>query len=339
MKIKLDANENPWGPSPQVVEIIQQIATNLHRYPKRDDSELCDALSAKYNLTKQHFCVANSACDVIEMITRAFLCKQTQAIVCPPTFHIYEKMAKLQEAQVLEVALGAKDFSYNITQIIAAITPQTRVVFVCSPNNPTGSTLSSSQFSELLRGIPKDVLLVVDEVYKHFADDNDLKQSMHYTNNYRNLFIIHSFSKAYGLAGMRLGYGVSHPSTMLKIRKFYRTYHLNSLALAAGIAALNDEEHLQKSVAQVKEQRVFVHNELQKLGVQCWPSEGNFILIKPKDSEEMHKYLQQNNIAVGSTAKSGLQGGLRISIGLPEHNHLFLKSMEKYLQRSDGCKK
>lgn len=338
-KIKLDANENPWGPSPQVVDLIQNIAANLHLYPTRDDRELCDALAKKYGLSAAHFCATNSACDIIEMIARALLCKKTQAIVCPPTFHIYEEMAKRQDAKVIEVALHRDHFSYNVPQILAAITPQTRIVFVCTPNNPTGSLLSSTQLTQLLENIPPHVCLVVDEVYKHYATDNNIKRSLQYTNNHRNLFIIHSFSKAYGLAGMRLGYAVAHPSLMEKIRRFYRTFHLSSLALAAGIAALNDDEHLQTSVERAKEQRVFLYNELQRLKVRCWPSEANFILIKPTNCDEMHKYLQQHHIAVRATAKSGLPGGLRVSVGLPEHNRYFIKIVAQYLQRSDACKK
>ena len=338
-KIKLDANENPWGPSPQVANLIQNIAAELHLYPTRDDRELCNALAEKYSLTAQHFCAANSACDIIEMITRTFLCNKTQAIVCPPTFHIYEEMAKRQDAEVIEVSLDLNNFSYNISQILTAITPQTRMVFVCSPNNPTGSLLSSPQLTQLLESIPQHVYLVVDEVYKHYATDNDIQLTMQHTNNYQNLFIIHSFSKAYGLAGMRLGYAVAHPSLMKKVRRFYRTFHLSSLAIAAGIAALKDDEHLQTSVTLAKKQRAFLYNELQRLGVPCWPSEANFILIKPTHCDEMHKYLQQHDIAVRSTAKSGLPGGLRVSIGLPEHNQYFINTVEQYLQRSDTCQK
>ena len=147
--------------------------------------------------------------------------------------------------------------------------------------------------------------------------------------------MVQSFSKAYGLAGMRLGYAVAHPKSIQKIRRFYRTFHLSSLAIEASIAALSDEQHLQKSVALVRQQRQFIGEALQKLQIRSWPSEGNFILIQPQNATRMYEYLIQNNIFVRKTDKSGLVGGLRISIGLPQHNRILIDTLTQYTKRRD----
>ncbi|WP_372366035.1 histidinol-phosphate transaminase [Candidatus Uabimicrobium sp. HlEnr_7] len=338
--IKLNANENPLGASPQVINSLNEITQQLHRYPTRNDRELCKVLAEHYSndLTHDYFCVGNSACEMIELITRVFLDKESQVIVCPPTFHIYEKMAKNEKAQVIKVPLEQENFNYNIKNILDAITSKTRLLFICSPNNPTGSVLSVAQLDNLLQKIPQHVMVVADEVYKHYTTDNDLMDTLLRTKLKRNLFVVHSFSKAYGLAGLRLGYVVAHPSLIQKIRAFYRTFHLSSLAIVAGITALKDQQHLRKSIDLAKEQRTILYRELQNLGVDCWPSKGNFILIKPKNCDEMYEYFQQHNILVNPTFKSGLPGGLRISLGLPEHNRIFIHTLKQYLQRSSKCK-
>jgi histidinol-phosphate aminotransferase len=240
--IKLASNESPFGPSPKAVAAMQQALADLHRYPPSGDESLREALAHHlgHGLRADNFVTGNSGCDVLNMVSLSLLNPGEGGVICRPTFPVYEMTARRVGAAVTYVDLNPEDFQYDIEAILGAVTPQTRLVYICSPNNPTGVPISAGQLEALLNHLPPQVALVYDEVYYHFADAADKPDPLKYVREGKNIIVLHSFSKAYGLAGLRLGYGIAPAPLAEYLSRNRQPFHLSSLALEGGIAALDD---------------------------------------------------------------------------------------------------
>ncbi|MCP5096770.1 MAG: histidinol-phosphate transaminase [Chloroflexi bacterium] len=333
---KLSSNENPLGPSPKVVAALQAEAANLHVYPPRGNGRLCQALATyhQHGLTADHFFTAVSGVEILELIARAFVQPGDEVIVCPPTFGWYVKSAKVQSAEVVYVPLLDQTFSHDIDGILNAITPKTRLIYLCNPNNPTGAIITNAEMARLVQTVPDHVIIIADEVYQHFVTRDDYPHSIQYVLDEQNVIIIQSFSKAFALAGLRLGYAIAPPELSARVRGLKRPFHLSRLAIAAGIAALNDHAHLQSTVSMVQSGKDYLYKQLDALGVEYWKSETNFVLIRPSlDAQFVHDQLIERGIMVRPTKSNGLPGYLRVTIGLPEANQAFITALSEILQR------
>ena len=323
--IDLGANENPLGASLRVRDAIVRELDRLHRYPP-SDATLRKALAASHGrgLTPGHFVTSASGSEIIELISRAFLERDDEILLSSPTFVVYAPMADLQGASVIDVPLDPRTFSLDIDRILAAITPRTRLLYVCNPGNPTGVMAPQTDVMRLLNHLPAHVVLVSDEVYADYVDDADFPDTTAAILEDRRIIVIRSFSKVFGLAGLRLGYAIAPPTLAQRLTRFVRPYHLGRLAIVAGIAALGDTEHLQRTIELARRGRAVLYDELSALGVDVWKSQANFVMVRPPDGEAMLNALARQGIRARSTLKNGLPGALRVTAGLDAENERFL---------------
>ena len=332
---KLGSNENPFPTSPRVVEALQGALQDLNRYPPAGDETMRAALAEHVGrgMEPDNFVTGNSGCDVLRMIADSYVTAGDEVIICPPTFLVYELTTKRIGATIVKAPLRDGDFSYDVERILAAVTDKTRVLYLCSPNNPTGNVLTQSQLDAIMDGIPDHVLVVADEVYYHFNTSADFADSFKYVKEGRNIIILHSFSKVFGLAGLRLGYGVAPPHVAQYLSRARLPFHINNLTYTAALAGLADTDHIENAVEVTLDGRNRLYAGLQAQdGVQAWPSEANFVLFKPEmDATELEQKLQAKGVIVRDLKGFFFPGYLRVSAGLPEENEKFLQSLREVL--------
>lgn len=334
---KMSSNENPLGPSPMAVAAIRAAADGLNLYPPRDDIHLCQALAEYHGrqLTADHFVSAVGGVELLELIARALLQPQDEVILCPPTFGWYVKTTEKVGANQVLVPLQADTFAHDIDGILTAVTSRTRLVYICNPNNPTGATVSAAEMKRLLQELPPHVTVIADEVYHHFVQQEDFADSVQFVPGEHNIIVIHTFSKGYGLAGLRLGYAVAKPSLIETIRTEIRPYHHPLFAIEGGIAALKDKAHLQQSVDLITQGKKYLYAQFARLGIRYWPSAGNFVLMQPAtDPEALNEQLLERGIMIRSTANNGLPGCFRVTVGQADANLALITALEDILTRA-----
>jgi histidinol-phosphate aminotransferase len=332
--IKLASNESPLGPSPLAVEAIQQAAAGLNRYPPMGDEALRAALAEEIgrDLTPDHFVTGNGGCDVLSMMAASLLSEGNECIICRPTFPVYEITAQRVGANIVYADLDPNHFTVDVEAILGAVTEHTRLIYVCNPNNPTGTTITAEQMETLVNNVPPHVLIVADEVYHHFAIVDDYPDTLAYVHQGKNVAILHSFSKAFSLAGLRLGYAIAPPEIARYLSRARESFHLNQLVFAAGLAALRDREHLKSNVTLTIMGRNWLTEQLTALGLQVWPSQSNFILFKPPFPPALvSERLLQRGVIVRPMTQFYLPTHLRVTVGLPEENERFIAALRKSL--------
>lgn len=332
---KLSSNEHPFGPSPRAVAAVKEAADNFHFYPDRNGARLQTALADFYEneIPPGQFFTGNSGSEILDFIIRGFLGEGLEAIICNPAFGIYNMFSGWQGATVKNVPLLAPDFRLDVSGILEAITDQTRVIFLTSPNNPTGSYIPRVDLEALLDQVPEHLVVVLDEVYYRFADAPDFVTAMEYVKKGHQIIAVNSFSKTYGLAALRIGYGYSTPEIAAYLLMYNRPFLINQLSIEAGIAALTDEEYVQKTVNMVQAERLKIYAELDALGVTYWKSQGNFILIKPNStSVEFEAAMLKEGIMVRPVDNFGAPGCVRVTIGTPEANAAYLNALKKVVR-------
>lgn len=335
---KLSSNENPLPTSPAVVEAIQKAAANLNRYPSINDEEFYADLAAYIGrgTTTAQFATGNGGCDVLFMIANAFLTAEDEAIICPPTFPVYEWSIRRIGATLVGAPLNDGDYSYNVERILAAVTPKTKLLYLCSPNNPTGSILTQADLETLMAELPEHVLVVSDEVYHHFNTSADYANSYQYLHDGRNIVIVHSFSKVFGLAGMRLGYAIARPEIASYLNRMRLPFHMSTLTFAGGRAGLQDRDHIEQTIELTIAERQKMLDELQTIDhLTVWPTQANFLLFKPeRDAKQIAEQLQQRGSIVRELSGFYLPGFLRVSVGQPDENSQFLQHLKEVLDHS-----
>lgn len=328
---KMSSNENALGPSPKVLEAIQKTAASLHLYPPREDSDLRAHIAANHGggLTQEHIFTGNSGSEVVELLNRAFAEPGDEIIVSSPTFGLYKRLADKLNLKLVDVPLDNETFEYNVSKVLASVTDKTRFVYICNPNNPTGTLTLKPAMEALLDGLPERTIVVADEVYYQFVNHQDYPDSIQSVLDNRNIIIVHSFSKTYAMAGLRLGYGIARPGLVKAVRHFRCPFHLNALANAAGHAALDDKEHVDNTLNMVEEGKAYVTGAFDRMGIHYWPSHTNFIMFKPvMPADELIEALLKRGIMVRPTARNGYPGGVRVTVGLPEENRAFIAALE-----------
>lgn len=328
-------NENPLGPSPRVVEAIAKAAPELNAYPAWSDIGLRRAIvdSLGPGLTAEHIFTGCSGFEALELIARAFLRAGDELILSSPTFSgAYQKVATPLGARVIDVPLEAETFCYRPEAVLAAVTEKTRLIMVCNPNNPTGTVISAKAMSELMSGLPEHVLVVADEVYHHFVADSDYPDSLQYVLDGANLVIVHSFSKAYAMAGLRLGYGIAKPALADYIAGLHRGFHQNKIALAAGIAACADQAHLQRGVAFLQGEARWLCEQLDHLDIRYWKPAANFVLFETKlPADDLNQMLLERGFLLRPQTRNGLPYCLRVSLGARAMNQAFVEALASCL--------
>ncbi|GAB5490975.1 MAG: histidinol-phosphate transaminase [Phototrophicaceae bacterium] len=333
---RLSQNENPLGTSPKVLEAIYESAQTLASYPNYSDIEFREAIVEMIgrDITPNHIYTGLSGYEALEILTRAYLHAGDEVIVSTPTFiSAYKKTSTLQGATVIDVPLNPETFAYDVQAVLEAITEKTKLILLCNPNNPTGTIITAEQMASLMNQIPEHVLVVSDEVYHHYVDRADYPDSLQYVLEGKNLVLMYSFSKAYGLAGLRLGYGIARPDIADYLASFHRGFHHSTFSLTAGIAAIKDQEFVREVVEFTKKEMAWILSEFDRLGVEYWKPSANFVLFKtPYNTREMTEKFMQVGILVRPQHKSGLEYCVRMSIGTHEANQLFIQRLEEILE-------
>lgn len=335
--VKLSSNENPLPTSPAVVTRLRQALEELNRYPPMGDEGLRAALAAYIGrgTTPENFVTGNGGCDILRMLADGFLTAGDEAIICPPTFPVYELVIKRAGGTAVAVPLR-EDYSLDVAGIHAAVTERTRLVFLCSPNNPTGTILTQSELDALMAGLPEGIVVVADEVYHHFTTDRAYANSYGYLG--RNMVIVHSFSKVFGMAGLRLGYAIAQPEIAEYLWRLRLPFHLNTLTMVGGESGLSDRDHIEETVNLVVTEREKVERALAELagqGVTYQPSQANFVLFKsPIPGGELVERLERRGSIARELRGFYMPGYCRVTIGLPEENDKFMRDLAAVLGES-----
>lgn len=332
---KLSSNENPFGPSPKAVTAARTALETANIYPERTDAVLAEALAAFHgrDLQPGNFFAANSGVEVLSLFEEALISAGEEAIICPPCFGAYTPSLKNKGAKIVQVPLKDAGYEVDVAGILAAVNPATRLVYLCNPNNPTGTWFGQDVLDAVLDGLPDHVTLIYDEVYFQFATEAGLPDALRHVLDGRNIAIVHSFSKAYGLAGMRLGYGIAPAGIVEKVQKVKRSFHVSTAGLEAGIAALSDTEHLERTVSNNHAERRVLAEGLAALGVAVAPSQANFVMFKcpgGMSAADLTKRLVIHGVMVRPAFF--LAGHIRATIGLPEENARLLAALSEILK-------
>ncbi len=329
--IKLASNENPLGPSPRALEAMKGVLEGLNRYPDGGGYYLKQALADRYGLSPENFTLGNGTNEVLENIGKAFLDPGDQAIMGDAAFIVFHIVPQLCQAERIVVPL--KDFVHNLEEMAERITPRTKMVFLANPNNPTGTAVDEEQLGAFLTNIPSRVMVVLDEAYAHYPTMPGYPDGFRFIADYPNLFVLRTFSKAYGLAGIRVGFGAGHPDCVKAVEKLREPFNVNSLALAAALAALKDVDHIEKSSRLNAEGLGFLYGRLDEMGIPYVPSQANFLLVEVGDGVEIFERLLREGVIVRPVKGYGLPSHIRVTVGRPEENERFVEALARVLDR------
>ena len=327
-------NENPLGPSPKVIETINRQAPHLGLYPDRDDESLRQVLSNFYGngLTPDYFYSTYSGFEALDLVARIYLSPDDEYIVCSPTFGIYQATAGGQDAKLVDVPLDPIHYTLQVDDILAAVNERTRIIYLGNPNNPTGTIITQAEMDRLYAGLPERILVVTDEVYHHFVKNPTYPDSLAAVTAHRNVIVLHSFSKAYGMAGLRIGVVIARPDIIAQLVRLRRAFHLGSIEMEAAITAIGDQDHINKSVDLATASKQFLYDHFNRMGLTFWPSETNFVLVRvPLPSVEVADRLAKEGVLITPGAHFGIPDCIRVSIGLPEANEAFIQALETIL--------
>lgn len=328
--VNLSANENPLGPSAMALQAIKGAASQLHRYPDKDASVLRDRLATRLGVDRAQILIGNGSCELIDHLARACLAPGDEALVPAPAFPVYSSAARMAGGSVVAVAMP--DGAYRVESFLEKVTPRTRLVMIGTPHNPTGTTLNEKNLQQLIDGLPEQVWLVVDEAYRDYANAADLADALAWIGRGRNVIVLRSLSKAHGLAGLRIGYGVAPASIAQAVDRLRQNFNTNTLAQMAAAAALEDEDHLARTYRNNAFELNRVQRRLQEMGVPFIPSRANFVLVQA--AADYVGRLAQAGVQVKEMARFGAPEHFRVSIGLPSENTKFLEAFAELLQQS-----
>lgn len=330
--VKLASNENPLGPSPAVREAIAAALPELTRYPDGNGFALKQALAAKSGVNTAGITLGNGSNDILELVARAFVGPEHEVVFSDHAFAVYPIVTQAVGARA--VSVPAKDWGHDLDAMAAAITPSTRVVFIANPNNPTGTWIERDALEAFLDRVPENVIVVLDEAYTEYVETDDVPNGVDYLGRYSNLLVSRTFSKAYGLAALRVGYGLSHPAIADALNRVRQPFNVNSLALAAALAALEDEAYLIESrrINRIGMQQL--EEGCTALGLSWIPSRGNFLAIDlGREAAPVFQGLLREGVIVRPVANYGMPNYLRVTIGLPAENQRFLDALKQVLAR------
>lgn len=332
--VKLGSNESPLGPSPLAVKAMQQAAMDAGRYPQADNSRLLQAIASHAGIPADHLCAGNGGDECIDLLIRVLAKTGKDSILtCRPCFDVYRTQAVVCGVRHLQVPLRA-DFSLPLQELAATADEHTALVIVTSPDNPSGLVTPREKILELARALPKRTLLLVDEAYVDFCDAPDETTCLPLVEGAENLAVLRTFSKAWGLAGARLGYVAAPLAVADMLRRAQIPFSVNRFAQQGGMAALQDREHYAATVACIREGRAFMAARLAELGCKVLNSQSNFLMFSPPaDAAEVFQGLLEQGILIRALKPTGLPDWLRVTVGVREECELFLHALERLLNK------
>ncbi len=322
--IKLASNENPVGPSPKAVEAVRKGIEEVNRYPDGACFELRAKLATRLGIEEDQLVFGCGADEILELIVKTFLAPGDEVVMPWPSFAMYPIVVKGMGGKVVQVPLR-DDFGHDLDAMREAITDRTKVVFVCNPNNPTGGSIGKAEFDAFVEALPDDVVLAVDEAYFEFARRSDFPDSVAWLAKRPATLVLRTFSKYLGLAGLRIGYGIGSAELVGFMERARHPFNVNRLAEAAAVAAMDDEEHIRRTLQVNAEGIDYLTRELGELGIQVEPTDTNFVLAKI--GANVFDDLLKKGVIVRPMAGFGLPEHVRITVGLPEENERLVKAL------------
>jgi len=328
--VKLASNENPLGPSPAVLKAINEVSKEITRYPDGNGFTLKTALAEKYHLDAKQITLGNGSNDVLEMIARAFVSPTDEVMFSQYAFAVYPLVTQAIGAQA--VIAPAKDYGHDLDVMLSMISDKTKLIFIANPNNPTGSYIANKDIEAFIAKVSTKTLVVIDEAYVEYGEQTE--NSIDWLANYSNVIITRTFSKAYGLAGLRVGYALSHPEVADLLNRIRQPFNVNSLSLAAATVAVNDNDYLAKTKQKNDAGMVQLSAGFKKLGLSAIPSKGNFITVGVEQKgDDVFEALLRQGVIVRPVTNYGLPNHIRVSIGLESENQRFLTALADVLGR------
>jgi len=329
--IKMASNENPLGPSPRAVAEITKALWSLHRYPDANSFDLKQRLMQKFGYPPACIVPVNGSNEILELSLKAFLRPGQETIMPAPSFSLYQKFTLIMDAVPVKVPL--QNFQVDLAGILERVTEKTRIIFINNPNNPTGTIVSKQAFDRFLEALPEDVIVILDEAYREFVTDPDTPHGEDYLDGPPWVITMRTFSKAYGLAGLRIGYGLAAPAIAELLHKVRQPFNINSLGQIGACAALDDTGHYEKTVATVAEGMHFLCEECRKAGMGYIPSQANYFMIQlGRDCEEVYEAMLRQGVIIRPLTSFGYHDYIRVSIGKPEENVRCLSALKNCLK-------
>ncbi|WP_082233995.1 histidinol-phosphate transaminase [Halobacillus massiliensis] len=329
--VKLASNENPFGFSSQVKEQLPALINQLEKYPDGYSAALRKKMASFLNVKGEQLIFGNGSDEIVQIICRTFLEAGANTVMATPTFPQYRHNALIEGAEVREVPL--QNGHHDIEAMLDQIDERTRVLWLCTPNNPTGVHMTESEVKLVLSSVPSHVLVVIDEAYYEYMDADNRFESLADLNNYENLIVLRTFSKAYGLAGLRIGYGVASPSIIQTLEPAREPFNTSTIAQAAAILALDDQSFINESIASNKKSKEELFKFLEENDIEYYPSQANFVLIHlPISGDEMFEHLLSKGFIVRSGEALGLPQSIRLTIGKEEDMYVIQKEIKEKIQ-------
>lgn len=334
--IKLASNENPLGLSPKARAAIMAELTDIPRYPDGNGFLLKQKISEKFSVRADMLVLGNGSNEIIELITRTFLTNADNAIFSQYAFSVYP--LAIQQMGAEGICIAAKDYGHDLPAMAAAINSHTKLVFLANPNNPTGTTFSGAELQAFLDACPDNVLVALDEAYTEFLDDGQRIDAIALLPRYPNLIVCRTLSKAYGLAGLRVGFAVTHPDIADLMNRVRQPFNVNSLAQAAAVAVLDDAEFLARSRAVNKAGMHQLTQAFTRLNIEYIPSHGNFITFHCHNAQALNLFMLQHGVIIRPLASYDMPDSLRVSIGTEVENARFIEVLEQYREQAPGVR-
>lgn len=325
--IKLASNENPLGPSPLALKAIRDALADINRYPDGQCFYLRDALSQKLEINTEEVLISNGSNEIIELAVRTFLRPCDEAIMAQPSFAVYPMI--VQAAGGKNIIVPLKDFRHDLQAMASHITDRTRIIFIANPNNPTGTINIKSEMDDFMQSVPQGVLIVVDEAYHEYVISPEYPQSLKYFREGQDILILRTFSKIYGLAGLRIGYGIAKEKILIEMNKVRQPFNVNSIAQGAALAALRDEKHIAASKRINEIGKRYLYEELEVMNFEYVPTEANFIyiILKEENAFSLYEKLLRQGVIVRPIGEQEI----RVTIGLPGENKRFIEALKSVI--------
>jgi histidinol-phosphate aminotransferase len=330
--VKLASNENLLGPSPKAVAAIQKDMPNIYLYPDGPCVVLRQALAKRFSVPETKVVISNGADNLIMMIANAFVNEGDEVLMSTPTFPVYTNVTQMMGGRPINVKL--KDFTYDLDGMLKKVNRKTKIVFLCNPHNPTGTTISQASLDDFLSRLSSRVIVVLDEAYGDFVEDPRSPNGLDYLQGDKPIIVLRTFSKVYGLAGLRVGFALGREDLVNCLYQIREPFPVHRLAQVAAVAALSDEEHAIRSIQLVYEGRRYLYKELDKMGLSYVPSQANFIFIDfGRDSREVFQSLLHEGVIIRPGYIWGYKTFARVTVGRMEDNRRFIQGLRKVLRQ------
>ncbi len=320
--IKLASNENPVGPSPAALKAAAGSLGDLNRYPDGAGYYLKRALSEKLGVAQEEIILGNGSNELLDIAARTFMKYGDEAVMAVPSFVVYFLAVQGIGSRSIQVPL--RDYTHDLGAMAAAVTPATKMIFIANPNNPTGTMNKKDDFDRMMERVPNDVLVVIDEAYYEYVSDPEYADSMKYLRSEKNVLILRTFSKIYGLAGLRIGYGMAKREILADMNRMREPFNTNTVAQKAAVAALADNDHVARSRKVNEEGKEYLYRELRSIGAAFVPTQANFIYMPVEDSMSLYEKLLKTGVIIRPMGPKAV----RVTIGLPDENRRFIEALK-----------